>query len=126
MTIGEKIKQKRLELNLSQDELAKKCGYKSRSSINKIELARDLPLNKIEVMAKALDVSPAYLMGWEEKRSQANDAAAVKVKDWMIISSGNKAEAIIPDDFVLEYMMASDSVKKQIKDYAEYIMKKDR
>ena len=126
MTIGKKIKQKRLELNLSQDELAKKCGYKSRSSINKIELARDLPLNKIEVMAKALDVSPAYLMGWEKERSQAEKAVAAKAYDWMIVSSANKAEAIIPDDFVLEYMMASDSVKKQIKDYAEYIMKKDR
>ena len=66
MTIGERIKAKRIELNLSQEELAKMCGYKSRSSINKIELARDLPLRKIEVMARALDVTPAYLMGWEE------------------------------------------------------------
>lgn len=64
MTIGQRIKEKRIELGLSQDELAKKCGYKSRSSINKIELARDLPLRKIEVMAKALGVSPGYLMGW--------------------------------------------------------------
>jgi transcriptional regulator with XRE-family HTH domain len=66
MTVGEKIKQRRLELNLSQDELAKKVGYKSRSSINKIELARDLPLKKVELMAKALDTTPAYLMGWED------------------------------------------------------------
>ena len=66
MTIGEKIKNKRIELGWSQDELAKKCGYKSRSSINKIELARDLPLKRIETMAKVLDVSPGYLMGWED------------------------------------------------------------
>ena len=37
MDIGERIKLRREELNLSQDELAKKVGYKSRSSINKIE-----------------------------------------------------------------------------------------
>lgn len=67
MTIGEKIKQKRIELGLSQDELAKKVGYKSRSSINKIELARDLPLAKVERMAQALNTTPGYLMGWEDK-----------------------------------------------------------
>ena len=65
MTVGEKIKQKRIELGWSQEELAKRCGYKSRSSINKIELARDLPLKKIEIMANVLGVTPAYLMGWE-------------------------------------------------------------
>ena len=48
MTIGERIKERRIELGYTQDELAKKCGYKSRSSINKIELSRNLPLPKIE------------------------------------------------------------------------------
>ena len=67
MTVGERIKQRRLELNLSQDELAKRVGYKSRSSINKIELARDLPLKKVELMARALDTSPGYLMGWTDE-----------------------------------------------------------
>ena len=38
MTIGQRIKIRREELNMSQDDLAKKVGYKSRSSINKIEL----------------------------------------------------------------------------------------
>lgn len=65
MTIGERIKQRRIELNLSQDELAKKVGYKSRSSIQKIESARKLPLDKVEIMAAALGCSGPYLMGWE-------------------------------------------------------------
>lgn len=69
MNVGERIKQRRLELGLSQDELAKKVGYKSRSSINKIELSRDLPLRKVELMAKALDTTPGYLMGWSDKTS---------------------------------------------------------
>ena len=64
MTVGEKIKQMRIELGLSQDDLAKRVGYKSRSSIQKIENARRLPLPKVEVMAKALECSPSYLMGW--------------------------------------------------------------
>ena len=66
MNVGERIKQRRLELNMSQDELAKKCGYKSRSSINKIEMARDLPIKKVYVMAKALNVSVKYLIGFDE------------------------------------------------------------
>ena len=66
MTIGERIKYRREELGLTQEELAKKCGYKSRSSINKIELSRELPLKKISLMADALETTPSYLMGWEE------------------------------------------------------------
>jgi len=67
MTIGERIKNRREELGMTQDELARKCGYKSRSSINKIELSRDLPLRKVSLMADVLQTTPAYLMGWEEK-----------------------------------------------------------
>lgn len=66
MTIGQRIKQRREQLGLTQDELAKRVGYASRSSINKIELSRDLPLNKVAKMATALDTSPSFLMGWVE------------------------------------------------------------
>jgi transcriptional regulator with XRE-family HTH domain len=76
MNVGERIKQKRIEMSLTQDELAKKVGYKSRSSINKIELSRDLPLPKIEKVAKALDCSPSYLMGWEDKANIIETAKA--------------------------------------------------
>lgn len=66
MDIGARIKMRREELNMSQDELAKRVGYKSRSSINKIESdGRGLPQKKIVSFANALDTTPAYLMGWE-------------------------------------------------------------
>lgn len=65
--IAQRIKNRRIELKMSQDELAEKVGYKSRSSINKLEKdARNLPQNKILSLAEALDVSPSYLMGWEK------------------------------------------------------------
>lgn len=67
--IGQRIKSRRLELSMTQEELAKKVGYKSRTSINKIELSRSLPLSKVEKMASALETSPAYLMGWEDEPS---------------------------------------------------------
>lgn len=66
MTIGERIKERRMDLGLSQDELAKRVGYKSRSSINKIETSRSLPASKITLMARALDTTESSLMGWDE------------------------------------------------------------
>lgn len=63
------IKAKREELGISQDELAKLTGYTSRSSIAKIEKGTvDLPQTKIMLFAKALNTTPAYLMGWEEQK----------------------------------------------------------
>lgn len=62
------IKQLREAKGLSQDELAKKTGYTSRSSIAKIEKGEvDLPRSKIIAFAEALDTTPGFLMGWEKE-----------------------------------------------------------
>lgn len=66
MSIGDKIRERRLELGISQEELAHRTGYKSRSSINKIELGlRDINQGQIIDFARALSTTPAYLMEWE-------------------------------------------------------------
>jgi len=65
--IGSKIRQLREEKGMTQEELALKVGYKSRVSINKIELQRDIPIKKLEPIATALGVTPAFLMGWDEE-----------------------------------------------------------
>jgi len=65
MTIGERIKLRREELQMTQEELAQKLGYKSRSSINKIELGgNELTQRKITDIAHALQTTPSYIMGW--------------------------------------------------------------
>lgn len=66
-TVGQRIRELRQDAHMTQDELAAKIGYKSRSSINKIETARNIPMPKVETFAKALGVTPSYLMGWEEE-----------------------------------------------------------
>ena len=67
MTIGERIKARRDELGMSQEELAHKIGYKSKTSINKIELGiQELRQSKIKQIADALQTTPAYIMGWKE------------------------------------------------------------
>lgn len=68
MTLYENIKKRRLILNLSQDELAQMVGYTNRSSIAKVEKGLvDLSQGKIEQFAKALQTTPAALMGWEDE-----------------------------------------------------------
>ena len=66
-TVGDRIREKREELGMTQEELSKKLGYKSRSSVNKMENARELPLKKVKMMADVLGCSPSYLMGWDEE-----------------------------------------------------------
>ena len=69
--IGKTVKRFREQLGITQDELAKKLGYKSRSSINKIELGEnDIPRSKISDFAKALGTTPQTLMGWDEDASE--------------------------------------------------------
>lgn len=71
--IGDRIKERRECLKMSQDDLAKKLGYKSRSSINKIERdASGLPQSKIVAIANALNTTPAYIMGWESDKSETS------------------------------------------------------
>lgn len=81
--MGQRIKSRREQLNMSQDELAKKCGYTSRSTINKIELGqRNLPQSKVMAMASALGVHVGYLFGIadEEKSTEASDLSPKRQK----------------------------------------------
>lgn len=65
--IGHRIKARREQLQMTQEELAKKIGYKSKTTITKIENGtNDIVQSKVCDFAKALNTTPAYLMGWEE------------------------------------------------------------
>lgn len=64
---GERVKQIRTAKGMSQDELAIKSGYTSRSTISKIEHGRaDVPRSQIVLIAQALGVSPMELTLVEE------------------------------------------------------------
>jgi len=67
METYQNIRSLRIKCGMSQEELAKKTGYTDRSSIAKIEAGKvDLSESKISLFAKALNVSPSFLMGLEE------------------------------------------------------------
>lgn len=66
MTIGDKIKQLRIEREWSQEQVARMLGYKSRSTINKIELGiNELTQSKIVAFANLFGVEPWQLLNDE-------------------------------------------------------------
>ena len=69
MKIGERIRQRRKFLGLSVDELAEKLG-KNRATIYRYESndIEKLPTTVLEPLAKALNTTPSYLMGWEDEK----------------------------------------------------------
>ncbi len=69
-SIGRRIKHERERQGLTQDELARKMGYKNRSVVSTMEAATDLSLKKVKKVAAALNVDPGYLMGYQPKNSE--------------------------------------------------------
>ena len=67
MTIGDRIKKQRELLGISQVELAEKMKV-SKQTLYKYEnnIITNIPSDKIEIIGKVLEVSPSYLMGWED------------------------------------------------------------
>ena len=80
MTVGERIKERRIELGLTQSDLAKRMGYSSRAAICTVEKNKeDLTTARIRKYAEALQTTPAYLMGWDAAPS--NDSEITHAMD---------------------------------------------
>lgn len=74
--LGTQIRKRRQELGWSQEELANKMGYASKTTINKIELGiNDIPQSKIMKFAEVLGISVAWLLELEDfgKRQRIAD-----------------------------------------------------
>lgn len=92
MALGENIKQARMKAQISQDELAKRLGYKSRSTIAKIESGEnDLTQKKVAAFAKALNVSIDFLM---DGNGNENNSQGVRIPVLGRIVAGIPLEAI--------------------------------
>lgn len=109
MTIGERIKKLRTEQGMSQDELASKVGYKTRSAVNKIELGeRDVKHSQVIEFANALNTSPNYLMGWEDnpmkEEPNANMILPPKFYNIPLYESVSAGFGHYADSQILEYI----------------------
>lgn len=113
-TLAERIRTKRLELGMSQGELAEKVGYTSRASINKIEKGLvDVPRSKLFAIAKALHVSPAWLLGVPDELPQMPEPVDV--------TPALEAMQEVYDRQRILFDAADDATPEEIKKAAEYL-----
>lgn len=111
MGIGDRIKARRNELGLTQAELAKLLGYKSKTTIAKIESGiNDIQQSKVVSFAKALRTTPAYLMGWTEDPEETE-------YDYDLDPEGRLAGmgGAIWDHFINSYPTVNDAYKHYVE-----------
>lgn len=101
MNIGERIKSLRDQKNVTQTELAEMIGT-TKQNIYKYEngIITNIPSDKIELMAQYFNVSPAYIMGWDDKPSFPPEPKTYRAKKGYIIKK------IAPDE-------VKDDIKEQ-------------
>lgn len=109
MTIGDRIKARRLELGMSQNDLAKKLGYKNSSSVSRVEDDKtDLPRSRIIEFAAALNTTPAALMGFTDDLESAKEDAASIYSQYLNAVSNQDFE----DGMFARYNALFDLVKE--------------
>ena len=74
MDIGERIKTRRKEIGLSAEQVADQLKV-SPATIYRYESSdiANMRIDKLEPIAKVLKTTPAYLMGWEDKKENGLD-----------------------------------------------------
>lgn len=108
MSIGANIKKRRFELRMSQQELADKLGYKTRSTIAKIESGEnDVSHKKLQKFAEVLDTSVEQLISGYTLAPQNMEVAATSDvrsnKNIAVILAGGKTSRnrqSIPNQFI--------------------------
>ena len=115
ITIGERIRQKRLEAGMSVDELALKLG-KNRATVYRYENGdiENLPTTILEPIAQALETTPAYLMGYEENLNNSADLVTKILMDkWLI-------------DHVKLLMDLNSDNRKSVYDMIDFLAQKEK
>jgi transcriptional regulator with XRE-family HTH domain len=100
MSVGKRIALAREQKNMTLEEVAKLCET-TKQTIYKYEneIVTNIPYDKIVLLSKALDVSPSYLFGWEEKKSSPSEPELTEGEQLMLklfrqIPEDSQAEAL--------------------------------
>jgi len=107
--IVKRIKKRRLELKYSFQDLADKTNM-SKSTLQRYETGtiKNLPLDKLEVLASALQTTPSYLMGWDEVKEEPKKKG-IKIPVLSRVAAGIPIEMI---EDVLDYEEISGDMAK--------------
>lgn len=126
--IVDRIKSRRLELKYSYQELADKTGM-SKSTLQRYEAGaiRNIPLDKVQVLARGLDVSPEWLMGWQQAASPATPLQLTEqeeqlLNDFRMLSDTQKVRVAAYLEGVLD---ESSNLGTILRNEADAIVKKE-
>lgn len=122
MSVGKRIKERRNELHMSVDELAVKLN-KNRATIYRYEKGdiENLPIDILEHLAKALDTTPQYLMGWDKELSGMRMADGDNESMYFAYDERNvKQVAICHGTFGINAF--SDDEFEKLLEYAKFIV----
>ena len=117
INIGDRIKQRRIELGIEVDDLAKKIG-KSRATIYRYENGdiRDMPTTILEPIAKALQCSPAYLMGWDDTPPTSQNP---HIEKYYQLNNDNQQTVNNLIDDLSEKQKADDKFREALRELEE-------
>ena len=120
--IGKRIRSRREQLGMTQEELASRLGYKSKTTIAKIENGtNDIVQSKVTEFAKVLDTTPAYLMGWTQLdgnivNEKEPELTARDEKDIAKILEQTKEQLLSPEGLMFDGDPASPEAINSILD----------
>lgn len=123
MDVGKRIRERRKELNMSVDELARKLN-KNRTTVYRYEKGdiENLPIDILRPLAEALNTTPAYLMGWESKPVSALDT----ITDYYRLSVDNENNVRIERFKVwakkFDKYVFTDEEHNKLVEYAEFLI----
>lgn len=117
-TIGARIKARRQELKMTQRDLAARMGYTDHTTITRIESGKtDPPQSRVAQFAKVLDVSPGYLMGWDQEPEELADVAARVLLDQDLLQMVEQyLQLSEADQYAVRLVVASMSDKQKKAD----------
>lgn len=123
MTVGERIKEVREKIGMSQVDFADKINV-SKQTLYKYEnnLITNIPSDKIEAAAKLSGVSPAYLMGWTQEAAKAMEdlaKAGIRASKGVKINVLGRVAAGIPID-AIEDIIDTEEITEELAKTGEF------
>lgn len=130
MNIGQRMKLRRQEINLSAEKLAEKLGV-SKTTIYRYEKGEieKFPIELVEPIAKALNTTPAYIMGWEVKDdinviyNQLENSRQKKVYSYAKYELDEQNKSNHSDDILIAAHKDDDLTQEQEAEVQAYIDK---